>query len=66
MKNQIQLITYADRLGGDLDAISCLLDGPFAGLFGGVHILPFFTPIDGSDAGFDPIDHTEVDPRVGS
>ena len=66
MKNQIQLITYADRLGGDLGAISRLLDGPFAGLFGGVHILPFFTPIDGSDAGFDPIDHTQVDPRVGS
>jgi len=66
MKNQIQLITYADRLGGDLAAINRLLDGSFAGLFGGVHILPFFHPIDGSDAGFDPIDHTQVDSRVGS
>lgn len=65
MKNQIQLITYADRLGGDLNAISRLLEGSFAGLFGGVHILPFFNPIDGTDAGFDPIDHTQVDTRVG-
>ncbi|MCP6542221.1 alpha-amylase family glycosyl hydrolase, partial [Klebsiella pneumoniae] len=39
--------------------------GPLHGLFGGVHLLPFFHPIDGSDAGFDPIDHTQVDPRLG-
>ena len=31
-----------------------------------MHVLPFFYPIDGADAGFDPIDHTEVDPRLGS
>jgi sucrose phosphorylase len=42
------------------------LDGPFAGLFGGIHLLPFYYPIDGSDAGFDPIDHTQPDPRLGS
>ena len=28
-------------------------------------MLPFFHPIDGADAGFDPIDHTEVDARLG-
>ena len=33
--------------------------------FGAVHLLPFFHPIDGTDAGFDPIDHTGVDPRLG-
>lgn len=66
MKNQIQLITYADRLGGNLDTLSKLLDGPFSGLFGGVHLLPFFNPIDGADAGFDPIDHSLVDSRIGS
>lgn len=66
MKNQVQLITYVDRLGGgDLDALRALLAGPLAGLFGGVHLLPFFHPIDGADAGFDPIDHTQVDPRLG-
>jgi sucrose phosphorylase len=35
-------------------------------VFGGAHLLPFFHPIDGADAGFDPIDHTQVDPRLGS
>jgi sucrose phosphorylase len=65
MKNQVQLITYADRLGGDLAALAGLLRGPLGGLFGGVHLLPFFCPIDGADAGFDPIDHTQVDPRLG-
>ncbi len=66
MKNQVQLIAYADRFGGTLHGLRDLLRGPLAGLFGGVHLLPFFHPIDGSDAGFDPIDHTEVDRRLGS
>ena len=66
MKNQVQLITYVDRLsGGGLRELQALLQGPLAGIFGGVHMLPFFHPIDGSDAGFDPIDHTRVDPRLG-
>jgi sucrose phosphorylase len=60
-----QLIAYADRLAGDLRGLRALLDGPFAGAFGGVHVLPFFVPIDGADAGFDPTDHTAVDPRLG-
>lgn len=67
MKNQVQLITYANRLGGaGFDALERLLLGPLQGLFAGVHVLPFFHPIDGADAGFDPIDHTMVDPRLGS
>ncbi|MEO8307333.1 MAG: sucrose phosphorylase [Pseudomonadota bacterium] len=66
MKNAVQLICYADRLGGTLPGLRELLSGPLAGLFGGVHVLPFYHPIDGADAGFDPIDHTEVDPRLGS
>lgn len=67
MKNQVQLITYIDRLAGaDAKALSAMLAGPLSGLFGGVHLLPFFYPINGSDAGFDPIDHTRVDPLLGS
>jgi sucrose phosphorylase len=70
MKNQVQLITYVDRLGGgDLRLLQRLLSdptSPLAGLFGGVHLLPFFHPIDGTDAGFDPIDHQRVDQRLGS
>ncbi len=60
-----QLITYADRLGGDIRGVRALLDGPLAGAFDGVHLLPFYTPYDGADAGFDPRDHTQVDPRLG-
>jgi sucrose phosphorylase len=64
--DQVELITYADRFGGDLAGLRKVLDGPLGGLFGGVHVLPFFRPYDGADAGFDPEDHTEVDPRLGS
>lgn len=67
MKNQIQLITYVDRIGcQNIKELKNLIDGELKGLFGGVHILPFFYPIDGEDAGFDPIDHTIVDPRLGN
>lgn len=62
----MQLITYADRLAGDLSGLRALLDRDLDGLFSGVHLLPFFDSIDGADAGFDPIDHTRVDPRLGS
>jgi sucrose phosphorylase len=67
MKNQVQLIAYVDRLSsGGVRELKALLGGSFAGLFGGVHLLPFYHPIDGSDAGFDPIDHTMVDARLGN
>ena len=66
MKNAVQLITYVDRLsGGGFTKLTALLEGPLRGLFGGVHVLPFFDAIDAADAGFDPRDHTRVDPRLG-
>ncbi len=66
MRNTVHLVTYVDRLsGGGFAELSALLRGPLKGLFGGVHLLPFFYPIDGADAGFDPIDHSRVDPRLG-
>lgn len=66
MKNQVQLIAYVDRLtGGNLADLKALVEGPLKGYFGGIHLLPFFDAIDGVDAGFDPIDHTRVDPRLG-
>lgn len=66
MRNHVELITYADRLGGDIAALGQVMRERFPGVFGGVHILPFFTPFDGADAGFDPSDHTTVDPRLGT
>jgi sucrose phosphorylase len=67
MKNQAQLIAYVDRVpGGTFRDLRQLLDGPLAGAFGGVHLLPFFHRIDGADAGFDPIDHMQVDARLGT
>ena len=67
MKNKVQLITYADRITGkDINALTALLKGPLKDVFAGVHLLPFYNPIDGSDAGFDPIDHSEVDARIGT
>jgi sucrose phosphorylase len=67
MKNQAQLITYVDRLpGGTFRDLQRLVEGPLAGAFGGLHVLPFFHRIDGADAGFDPIDHTQVDQRLGT
>ncbi|MEO1035923.1 MAG: sucrose phosphorylase [Pseudomonadota bacterium] len=66
MKNEVQLIAYVDRLGGgNLTDLQALLAGPLEGLFGCVHALPFFYPIDGADTGFDPIDHLAVDQRLG-
>jgi sucrose phosphorylase len=66
MHAKVGLIAYADRFGGDLAGLRGLLNGPLQGLFGGVHVLPFYRPYDGADAGFDPQDHTEVDERLGA
>jgi sucrose phosphorylase len=66
VQDRVQLIAYVDRLAGDLPGLVALLDGPLAGRFGGIHLLPFFDPIDGADAGFDPIDHRRVDARLGT
>jgi sucrose phosphorylase len=59
-----QLLTYPDSLGGNLRALNRLLDGPLAGLFHGVHILPPF-PSSG-DRGFAPLTYDVIDPRFGS
>lgn len=65
MRNAVQLIVYVDRLAGDLSGVKALLGNEFSGLFGGIHLLPYYTPFDGVDAGFDPADHLSVDERLG-
>lgn len=59
-----QLITYPDSLGGDLKSLSELMQGPLAGLFRGVHILPPFPS--SADRGFSPIGYGDIDPRLGT
>jgi sucrose phosphorylase len=65
VKNQVQLITYPDSLGGDLRKLDYVLDKYFPGLFqGGIHILPPF-PSSG-DRGFAPLTYLEIEPQFGS
>ena len=65
MRAMVQLIAYADRFGGDLAGLRALLTGPLHGLFGGVHVLPFYRAFDGAEAGCDQQDHTQDDPPHG-
>ncbi len=65
VKNQVQLITYPDSLGGNLQKLNYVLDKYFPGLFtGGIHILPPF-PSSG-DRGFAPLTYLEIEPQFGS
>jgi sucrose 6(F)-phosphate phosphorylase len=59
-----QLLTYPDSLDGDLGGLRRLLDGPMAGLFHGVHVLPPFPS--SADRGFAPLTYREIDARFGS
>lgn len=61
----VTLLAYADRLAGDLPGLGALLADELSA-FTGVHVLPFYTPFDGDDTGFDPTDHSAVDPRLGT
>ncbi|NDY91847.1 sucrose phosphorylase [Ideonella livida] len=66
MNHGVQLITYVDRFGrSDLRGLQALLRQRLPGVFAGVHLLPFFHSIHGADAGFDPIDHLQVDATLG-
>ena len=65
VKNRVQLITYPDSLGGDLQALNKILLRHFANVFkGGVHILPLF-PSSG-DRGFAPLTHLEIESAFGT
>jgi len=65
VKNQVQLITYPDSLGGNLRVLGEMLSGPLADVFkGGVHILPPF-PSSG-DRGFAPLTYLEIEPAFGT
>ena len=64
VKNQVQLITYPDSLGGDLKTLHNVLETHFPEIFkGGIHILPPF-PSSG-DRGFAPLTYLEIEPEFG-
>jgi sucrose phosphorylase len=65
VKNKVQLITYADSLGGDLKTLQAVLLKHFANTFpGGVHILPPFPS--SADRGFAPTNYFEIEPAFGT
>ncbi|MBN1302998.1 MAG: sucrose phosphorylase [Anaerolineales bacterium] len=65
IKNQVQLITYPDSLGGDLKVLHRVLETHFKEVFkGGIHILPPF-PSSG-DRGFAPLTYLEIEPVFGA
>lgn len=65
LKNQVQLITYPDSMGGNLKTLHDVLLKHFADICtGGVHILPPF-PSSG-DRGFAPLTYLEIEPSFGS
>ena len=64
LRNAVQLICYPARIGDDLGGLRTAIDRHFADASGGLHILPFYPS--NADAGFSPLTHKAVDPRVGS
>lgn len=63
MRNGVQLIAYANSLGGNLASLADFMEKHGKGVLSGVHILPFF-PSSG-DRGFAPLTYEEVDPVFG-
>jgi sucrose phosphorylase len=63
MKNGVQLITYPDSLGINLEELSTALERYFPDLFTGIHLLPFYPS--SADRGFAPLGYDRVDPQFG-
>lgn len=64
LKNQIQLISYPDSLGGNLLELHYVLRRYLMQAVGGIHILPFYPS--SADRGFAPLTYDEVDPAFGT
>ncbi|MCK8060455.1 MULTISPECIES: sucrose phosphorylase [unclassified Fusibacter] len=64
MKNKVMLITYPNSIGKDLKDLEKALNTDLKGLFGGIHILPFYPS--SADRGFAPMSYRSVDPVYGS
>lgn len=61
--NRIMLITYPDSIGHGLKDLKTAMETRMKGLFGGIHILPFYPST--ADRGFAPTTYNLVDPAFG-
>ncbi len=61
--NKVQLITYPDSLGGNLEKLELVMDKYLKDYIHGIHILPFFPS--SADRGFAPIDYKKVEESFG-
>jgi sucrose phosphorylase len=64
LQNNIQIISYPDSLGKNLQELHYALNRYFKKAVSGVHILPFFPS--SADRGFAPLTYFEVDPSFGT
>lgn len=64
IKNNVQLITYPDSMGGNLLTLHYCLRKYLPNALGGIHLLPFYPS--SADRGFAPITYDEVDPHFGN
>lgn len=64
LANKIQIISYPDSLGKNLQELHYVLKRYVPRAAGGVHILPFYPS--SADRGFSPITYYQVDPSFGT
>lgn len=65
VKNQVQLITYPDSLGGNLKNLNSILTQYFLDIFdGGVHIVSPFKSTSNQKAA--PLSYFEIEPKFGT
>ncbi len=64
VENKIMLITYPNSIGRNIRDLGDVLREHFEGVFGGIHILPFY-PSSG-DRGFAVINYDIIDPEYGT
>jgi sucrose phosphorylase len=64
LQNKVQLITYPDSLGQDLAELHYVLKKHLGGVFGGIHLLPFYPS--SADRGFAPLTYDRVDAAFGN
>jgi sucrose phosphorylase len=64
VSNTVQLITYPDSFGRNLNQLHHILVTYFPNAIKGVHILPLYPST--SDRGFSPKNFSDIDPRFGA